>query len=261
MDDPLFLLMQGIWLLAAGMYPLGFLFGACSACCDECPEECNKCVHSRKGGDAEPAFGCFAKMNSVTITTAYGTFTCNNYYPSVLFSDSNCGAVPLQVGVDENNDPVLMTFTTLGPLSISDSCGCADIFCIYRVGGEVNGSPVDIGSFVSGVGPSATLVKNPNANIPYLLLGDCADPGDVLLTDDVTDRIVELVGNGGSIDGNVSVEIEVDPCECGACCLDGDCTENISEFECEDPFDFLGTPKGVWQGVGTDCDPNPCEEE
>jgi hypothetical protein len=33
MDDPLFLLMQGVWLLAAGMYPLGFLFGACSACC------------------------------------------------------------------------------------------------------------------------------------------------------------------------------------------------------------------------------------
>jgi hypothetical protein len=33
MDDPLSLLMQGIWLLAAGMYPLGFLFGSCSACC------------------------------------------------------------------------------------------------------------------------------------------------------------------------------------------------------------------------------------
>jgi hypothetical protein len=36
MDDPLSLLMQGIWLLAAGMYPLGFLFGSCSACCG-CP--------------------------------------------------------------------------------------------------------------------------------------------------------------------------------------------------------------------------------
>jgi hypothetical protein len=36
MDDPLSLLMQGIWLLAAGMYPLGFMFGTCSACCG-CP--------------------------------------------------------------------------------------------------------------------------------------------------------------------------------------------------------------------------------
>jgi hypothetical protein len=35
MDDPLFLLMQGVWLLAAGMYPLGFLFGVCSACCEQ----------------------------------------------------------------------------------------------------------------------------------------------------------------------------------------------------------------------------------
>jgi hypothetical protein len=33
-DDPLLLLMQGIWLLAAGMYPLGFMLGStCSPCC------------------------------------------------------------------------------------------------------------------------------------------------------------------------------------------------------------------------------------
>jgi hypothetical protein len=32
-DDPLSLLMQGIWLLAAGMYPLGYMFGTCSKCC------------------------------------------------------------------------------------------------------------------------------------------------------------------------------------------------------------------------------------
>jgi hypothetical protein len=32
-DDPLSLLSLGIWLMAAGMWPVGFLFGACSACC------------------------------------------------------------------------------------------------------------------------------------------------------------------------------------------------------------------------------------
>jgi len=37
-DDPLSLLSLGIWLMAAGMWPVGFLFGACSACCDECGE-------------------------------------------------------------------------------------------------------------------------------------------------------------------------------------------------------------------------------
>jgi hypothetical protein len=37
-DDPLSLLSLSIWLMAAGMWPVGFLFGACSACCDECGE-------------------------------------------------------------------------------------------------------------------------------------------------------------------------------------------------------------------------------
>lgn len=32
-DDPLALVVAGIWLMAAGMYPVGFLFGACSDCC------------------------------------------------------------------------------------------------------------------------------------------------------------------------------------------------------------------------------------
>jgi hypothetical protein len=37
-DDPLSLLSLGIWLFAAGMWPVAFLFGACSACCvQECP--------------------------------------------------------------------------------------------------------------------------------------------------------------------------------------------------------------------------------
>jgi hypothetical protein len=36
-DDPLSLLSLGIWLFAAGMWPVGFLFGACSPCCkDDC---------------------------------------------------------------------------------------------------------------------------------------------------------------------------------------------------------------------------------
>jgi hypothetical protein len=36
-DDPLSLLSLGIWLFAAGMWPVAFLFGACSACCNQCP--------------------------------------------------------------------------------------------------------------------------------------------------------------------------------------------------------------------------------
>jgi len=40
LDDPLSLLSLGVWLMAAGMWPVGFLFGACSACCDEGPCVC-----------------------------------------------------------------------------------------------------------------------------------------------------------------------------------------------------------------------------
>jgi hypothetical protein len=39
-DDPLSLLSLGIWLMAAGMWPVGFLFGACSECCQQ-GEPCN----------------------------------------------------------------------------------------------------------------------------------------------------------------------------------------------------------------------------
>lgn len=34
-EEPVHVLLQAVWLFAAGMYPLGFLFGACSACCDD----------------------------------------------------------------------------------------------------------------------------------------------------------------------------------------------------------------------------------
>jgi hypothetical protein len=38
LDDPLSLLSLGIWLFAAGMWPVGLLFGSCSSCCDVCPD-------------------------------------------------------------------------------------------------------------------------------------------------------------------------------------------------------------------------------
>jgi hypothetical protein len=52
-DDPLSLLSLAVWLMAAGMYPLGFLFGSCSECC------CNI---------------CWVKWQSVTARSANGVF-------------------------------------------------------------------------------------------------------------------------------------------------------------------------------------------
>ena len=48
-DDPLSLLSLGIWLMAAGMWPVGFLFGACSACCDKSEDDVCEVVCEGEG--------------------------------------------------------------------------------------------------------------------------------------------------------------------------------------------------------------------
>jgi len=50
-DDPLSLVLWSSWLVAAGMYPIGFLFGACSDCCNVCNN------FTCDGFDLEEAFG------------------------------------------------------------------------------------------------------------------------------------------------------------------------------------------------------------
>jgi hypothetical protein len=55
-DDPLSLLSLGIWLMAAGMWPVGFLFGTCSACCcrtDTCDGFDLEEVYSRRTSGIE----------------------------------------------------------------------------------------------------------------------------------------------------------------------------------------------------------------
>jgi hypothetical protein len=47
-DDPLALLSLGIWLFAAGMWPVGFIFGACSPCC----ASVNPCTSTQPEPDA-----------------------------------------------------------------------------------------------------------------------------------------------------------------------------------------------------------------
>jgi hypothetical protein len=84
-DDPLSLLSLGIWLLAAGMWPVGFLFGACSACCDE--DECEECTHYRFGSN------CSALLNEVSVDFGeYGTLTVDKF---------TCGPPTPELGSDD----------------------------------------------------------------------------------------------------------------------------------------------------------------
>jgi hypothetical protein len=66
-DDPLALLSMSVWLFAAGMWPVAFLFGACSPCCqpgdpsDPCPWllEFDRCLRVSVVGSAPPDGGDF----------------------------------------------------------------------------------------------------------------------------------------------------------------------------------------------------------
>lgn len=64
MDDPLSLLAFAVWTLAAGMYPLGFMFGTCSACCDTCRSD------TCEGFDLEEAFSCRSGGNPLCFRSA-----------------------------------------------------------------------------------------------------------------------------------------------------------------------------------------------
>lgn len=79
LDDPLGIIVQGIFVLAAGMYPVGFLFGTCSACCcriDTCEgfdlEEAFS--HRTGGGEFCPSFTQGPSLLSLSFSpTCFGS--------------------------------------------------------------------------------------------------------------------------------------------------------------------------------------------
>jgi hypothetical protein len=87
MDDPLSLLMQGIWLLAAGMYPLGVMLGAtCSPCC----QDCDRCVFDPGGGNVPPSWIPPPSLQAVYVEIEGQAWTVTSNNPSsALFNDIN----------------------------------------------------------------------------------------------------------------------------------------------------------------------------
>lgn len=245
---PMALPLWAVLAFSAAMYPLGFMLGApCSSCC--CPP-CDTCTHRLKGGDpATQRFGCLAPFTSVTISTHYETVTKLNWFPD------NIDNTQVQIGTDGNGNPLYLVISQFrGIFPYSDACGC--LVCAYRVDAFAGGgSLVQIGV----VGDIFSPQPSSNANKPYIFFGPCSQTSDTL-TDDVTQRLQEVYYPYLDVNGMISITVEYDACECGACCLDGECTEDITEFECEDPFGYFGTQQGEWQGVGVDCDPNPCPQ-
>jgi len=72
-DDPLALLSMSVWLFAAGMWPVAFLFGACSPCCqpgDPCPWllEFDRCLRATLV-DSDPLVGGDCRIDSTRLGT------------------------------------------------------------------------------------------------------------------------------------------------------------------------------------------------
>jgi len=230
MDDPLFLLMQGVWLLAAGMYPLGFLFGTCSACCG-CPPECSKCTQFWNQFN-ENTF-CKAVEEFKVVIDGYGTLTGE---PTNILGFGDCldGVDPeLTIeGIECNGEEVSilarMYFDV--PQIFSDECGCEGM------------------SFDGGI--RFFVDDSEWARSPILFTNNISCDGETFVLD------VPLTGDSGCIAEfldslDITAEVTFAPCDCGACC-DGECEDDVAEGYCEN-----------WAGVGTACDddPPPCGEE
>jgi hypothetical protein len=104
-DDPLSLLSLGIWLMAAGMWPVGFLFGACSACCDEECDECACYFNEYKDYECRP-ITCFPNVSQ---TISIDTATLNNAEENIDTNFWNIGTSPVSILGDRDGEPSEIT--------------------------------------------------------------------------------------------------------------------------------------------------------
>ena len=242
-DDPLSLVLWLSWLMAAGMYPVGFLFGTCSACCQQCPDECSKCTHY-----ADNAYSCTGLDDVIETLTysvvGYASVTINNPSPE---PSAGCGnnsvAIPIQDLPQGNNQYIafggkpclLPSSLTVSPAV--DACGC-----------EVCNVEVTIGAYVQMENDGSLVLQK----VFSAAMKECGDTtlallsanGFQIISDDNVPDAAQVAAWFNAL--SISVSVTLPECDCGACCDDG-CEENVAEGGCN-----------TWQGVGVDCDPDPC---
>ncbi|NBW13172.1 MAG: hypothetical protein EBR82_34640 [Caulobacteraceae bacterium] len=279
-DDPLSLVLWSSWLMAAGMYPIGFLFGACSDCCDGCqPCESNKCKRAYSGNSENGP--CYDLSGDWTMQLADGNVVdgtiqdgdldgpVNDYslftLPFTCRNASDTAEYTLQIGA-RINDGLLEIFRA------NDVCECLNccqpnMQAQFILGGEPD---------VVIPGQSVSFSCDPGEHFFTFAICECSEDSVTItiplqnaidyagcVAEQLTSACADLYTEWASQQSLVFTLTNIVPCECGACCKeDGSCGEQITQFYCEDGSGFFDVfTAGVWQGVGTDCDPNPCEEE
>lgn len=235
--EPMSLPLWAVLAISAAMYPLGFMLGApCSACC--CPP-CSRCTHFENAGGGCP--GVIDLFSSLTFEVGeYGNDTITNpgNEPSAGCFEGHV-SLPVEdlpdIGEDYNNFPCVFPFEILTAEEV-DSCGCTS--CCFSVGFR---SVFEFGndqSIVCGVEFTGCL-------------NQCSETEITLSA-----GAWELVDNLSGVDPatilsflnslTITASLSIPACDCGACCDNG-CEENVAEGGC-----------AAWQGVGTDCNPDPC---
>jgi hypothetical protein len=260
-DDPLALAVQMIAVLAAGMYPVGFLFGVCSDCC--CTDECSKCTHYTNNIDGAVAANTNIvctyihreKLTSLSLQT--------NDVDSVTLENprgDNPGfcLAPSPLILPENLWPIENDFGTaslcvvsIGSADVPDRCGCVLCSIFFTVRLQVTGSDYEIlldSSTTATLGPcgSDTIAFAIEESSNWSTV-DFSAPEGGISEQAVRDAWIPFLNNCG-----ISGTATIDPCECGACCEEGGegviCSDNVAEGACP----------GDWQGVDTLCEDVTC---
>lgn len=264
MDDPLSLLAFAVWTLAAGMYPLGFMFGVCSACCDdECPDRCDRCsgvthFDINWSGVCQDTFDLFTLESDIDVATKANVTPSGLAEVNIsvdLLTGLNCESLGSPGTVDTLTIRILAGF--FENLQNNDECGCA--VCLYEQ---------QLRMQVPGYSDSQHISCAFRPTFTYDKCESSSATATLTLTKQQLEDCLANNFSGGWVCEGLPDEVEVTltydldyECECGACCRDGVCSENESQSYCENG-DFIFAPdgNGVWQGVGTVCDPNPCSE-
>ena len=273
--------MWAVLLLSFAMYPLGFLFGACSDCCEECPEECSKCGRAYSGSDGgnppcEDISGNWALQVGASNVT-YGTVAGGNitFLGFPIFDSS----VSLPFSCRNVEDTATFSFSLIATIQNNfeivrenDRCGCQ--CCLLTPGVSLRISAVS--GIVSG--PDRNFLSGIDTVTLGAQLCDCSEDTvaatlqlsldlagfDGLFSDRMAAPCADLFAEWFSQQTLSVVFSDIVPCECGACCgNDGSC-EVSPEFYCDTDnrnnfYSFDGLQM-EWQGVGTTCDPNPCPQ-
>lgn len=268
-DDPLGLIVQGIFVLAAGMYPVGFLFGVCSDCCDQCPP-CSRCTHY---ADGCPEFD--GALDWTYTVSDIGTVSVPDT-PLEPCTGTGLGDNSLEISFDLLPEVPADVADEMGggwfaagfcsgdfeqPPQV-DECGCTT--CGYGISlraiFKANDDTLVFGKYFYGTikDCSQTVIEMTSESEwstdtagpwPWPGCDDCGENGASVPAFDAIPDLKEFLDSL-----TITMSLTTDPCECGACCeYDGNggtiCTDNVAEGSCEGP----------WLGVDTTCESDgPC---